>query len=471
MIAAAGRAGAWVVLLAAWALAVEGGALAGEPGPPDHAAIEAIRGLLAEGKFPAARTAAEAFQSTYPGSPFLREAAYAARRAETGTVPDRRKVLVALPLSGEYAPPAAAFRAAIELANEAPGLHLQFVDTKGSGDTCVALVEHAVIESGASLVIGPLTKEESLPCAAAAQALRIPMLALTSSDDVLSAGDMIFRATPSPAQQIQVLLDATIGTRNWKRFAILHPRTPFGENAARTFTEAAVARGASVSVAIGYDPAATDFRALGRELGRKDYKARAGEFYQVKQRLERAGGDPTKATLPPLVDFDAIFIPDSYTRASLIASALAFEEFAVGGFKPSLDSIPITLLGLNAWNNAEWPRRGGKYVQGSIFVDAFDGRSQEASVARFVETWAARHRADPTVVEAVGFDTLRLAAAALEIEGKSPRQALAEVELAGSVAGTLGLGPDRQVRRDWRLLTVLAGEIRPLGADAGPPAP
>jgi ABC-type branched-subunit amino acid transport system substrate-binding protein len=444
---------------------------AGESPPPDQAAIESLRALLDGGKFPAAKAAASEFQAKFPASPFLREAVYAARRAETGTLRDRGKVLVALPLTGEFAPPAAAFRSAIELANEESGLQLQVVDTRGNGETCVALVEKAVIESGVSLVLGPLTKDESLPCAAAAQALRTPMLALTSSDEVLAAGDMVFRATPSPAQQIDALLDATIGTRNWKRFAILHPKTPFGENAARAFTDAASARGASVAATLAYDPAATDFRALGRELGRKDYKARASEFYQVKQRIERAGGDPGKATLPPLVDFDAIFIPDSYTRAALIASALAFEEFAVGGFKPSLDSVPIPLLGLNAWNNAEWPRRGGKYVQGSIFIDAFDGRSQDAAVARFVETWQSRHKADPTVVEAVGFDTLRLAAAALATEGKSPATALAELEMSGSVAGTLGLGPDRQVRREWRMLTVLGGEIRPLGTEPAPPAP
>ena len=49
---------------------------------------------------------------------------------------------------------------------------------------------------------------------------------------------------------------------------------------------------------------------------------------------------------------------------AMVASALAFEEFPVGKFRPKRDMTPVTLLGLNAWNNEELARRGGMTLAG-----------------------------------------------------------------------------------------------------------
>jgi len=444
--------------------------------PGDLGAIQRIRAALAAGRFEDAARDAAQFPATFPDSPFVKEAEYAVRRAQKRVVSDRRKVAVLLPLTGDYALPAANLKAAIELANReaATPATLVFHDTAGKPEQCVKVLETAVLEQGASVVIGPLRKEEALVCGPAAQALQVPMLTLSSSAELVAVGPLLFRPFPSAEEQVAALLDEVMDRRGMRSFAVLHPRTSYGSGAAAAFQAEVTRRGGEVLQVVGYDPASTDFRSSAKALGGKDYKARAAEYASLKAQAAARGGDPSKVVLPPEVAFEAIFIPDSYQRVALVASALAFEEFPVGAFRPRAGDAPITLLGLNAWNNDELARRGGKYVIGSVFVDAFDVRSSDAATARFKDRWGGVSDTEPSVVEAVGYDTMLLVNAALAQDGDLA-SALAGVRIEDGIAGTSGFAADRHAVRAWRVLTVSSSGVVPLGNDPRPtgsdPAP
>lgn len=439
-------------------------------GPADLQAIERVRAAIAAGDLAKAGELGAAFAKDFPDSPFAAEAGWAQRRADGGARPDPLLVAVLLPSSGTYAIPAQSLRTAFELGNEHAGspVRLAFFDTAGSPDQCVKVLEQAVIRQGASVVLGPLLKDEAAKCAPAAQAMHVPMITLTSSEEVLAAGDQVYRAFPSTEQLVDALVDEAYDVRGLKRYAILAPTTPFGENVTRVFTAAVTSRGGTVNATVTYDPNAKDFRAPAKVLGKKDYKARAGEFSRLRSEAERKRQDPDKVVLPPLIDYDAIFIPDSYQRVALIASALAFEEFPVGRFRAHAEDTPLPLLGLNAWNNDELARRGGNYVLDSIFVDAFDPHGTDAPTNRFVDAWRDRSQADPTVVEAAAYDTIRLVGAACALGGDHAA-ALAKVELPDPVSGAVKFGEDRQVVRKWELLTVTKEGIRPLSAPEAAP--
>jgi len=288
---------------------------------------------------------------------------------------------------------------------------------------------------------------------------------LTSSEDALSVGDHVFRAFPSVDQQVEALLAEVMDVRKMTRFAVMYPTNAYSEGAARVFTQAVGARGGTVVYTQTYDPEAKDFRAPAKVLGRKDYKARAAEFAQLKRIAERAGGDPDKVVLPPLIDYEAIFVPDTYQRAALVAAALAFEEFPVGKFRPRKEDRPLPLLGLNAWNNDDFPRRGGLYVQDSIFVDAYDAHADTGAANEFRTDWRALGKGDPSVIVAVGYDVGRLAAAA--VAAGSGIDGLRSARLETPVAGTHGFLDNRQADRSWTLLTVTRDGVGLLQ----PPAP
>lgn len=396
---------------------------------PADAAIARIRTSLHEGDFASVTQETTSFQARFAGSRHAAEAQTAAARAAAGKPPDPHRVAILLPLTGKYAQPAASLRSAIEQAGADLGgaYTLAFYDTAGSPDQCATTLQKAVIEEGATIVIGPLTKEEAARCAPAAQMLHTAMLTLTSSPDVLAAGDQIFRPYPTSEEQVHALVAEMLGHRNMRNFAIIHPKTVYGENAAKAFVNEVTAGGGTVTIDIGYDPTTADFRSVAKQL-------------------------PGKA-------FEAIFVPDTYQTVALIASAIAYQEISVGGFQKPDGPPAVPLIGLNAWHNDEIARRGGAYVQKGIFVDAFDASSLDPAVAKFVENW--KGSTPPSVVDAIGYDSMLLAAAALAAGG-DPAEALGVVEIQNGVAGTQGFDAGRQARRSWRLLTVTKTGIAPL---------
>lgn len=398
---------------------------------PEQAALDALRTALRAGDLKAAGEQAAAFSARFPASSHAAEVQTAAARVAAGKAPDVHRVAALLPLTGKYAQPGASLQAAITQAAATLGgdITVQVYDTAGSPDQCATALRKAVIDDGATIVIGPLTKEEAATCGPAAQALHTAMLPLTSSADVLSAGNQIFRAYPTTEDQARALVAETLGRRNLRNYAILHPRTAYGENAARAFTAEVTTGGGAITVEVGYDPTTADFRSVAKQLSGKA--------------------------------FDAIFIPDTYQTVALVASAIAFQEISVGAFQTAKGPPAVPLLGLNGWHNDEIARRGGAYVQRGIFVDAFDPTASDPAVAAFVAGWKGAN--PPTVLDAVGYDAMLLAAGALA-QGGDPAEALATVEIADGVAGTHGFAATREARRDWRLLTVTRSGVVPLSA-------
>jgi ABC-type branched-subunit amino acid transport system substrate-binding protein len=410
--------------------------------PPDEEALRRMRQALGSGDLPAAKEEAAAFLQKFPDSPFAAEAQVMARREVT---PVRKRVAVLLPSSGTYAPVGKNLKIALELAagRNDSAVELQFFDTAGSGDTCVAKLEEAVLQKGASWVIGPLLKDEAAKCAPAAQALGVPMLVLTAWEGVVDVGDHIYRAYPSTGQLLEALLHETVDVRGMKRYAAVYPKNPYGENAMAGFEAALKERGCTLVASVSYDPTAVDFRKTAAALKAKD----------------------------PSLGYDALFIPDAYARVALLAPALAFEELPVGRFRPKAGVTPITLLGLNGWDHPDLPRRGGTYVQDSIFLDAFDAGSEDVWVSEFVTAYREAAGGEPTLVEAVGYDTVRLLSAAVMVEEGDLLVALKKAELTSPVAGTRMVEEDREVGRSWRMLTITSSGIEPLPSWVPPPPP
>ncbi len=403
----------------------------------DDAAIEKIRSSLREGDLATVTQLATAFSTKYPTSAHGAEAQTAAARAAAGKPPDYKRIAVLLPLTGQYAQPASGLKSAIEQAGEHLGgtYTIAFYDTAGTPDQCVKSLQKAVIEDGATIVLGPLTKEEAAQCAPAAQLLHTAMLPLTSSADVVAAGDQVFRPYPTSEDQVHALLSETLDHRGIKTYAIVHPKTAYGENAARAFVDGVTAGGGSITANIGYEPTTADFRSFAKQLNGKA--------------------------------FDAIFLPDTYQNVALLAAAIASQEISVGGFQ-KVDSDPaVPLLGLNGWHNDEIVRRGGIYVQQAIFVDAFDPHALDPAVVKFVANW--KGDSPPNVLDAVGYDATLLAAGALAAGGDAAT-ALGTVEIKDGVAGTSGFDGNRDAKRDWRLLTITKQGIGPLPAYV-PPTP
>lgn len=398
-------------------------------------------------------------------------AGYLLRRLDAADV--RPGVIgVLLPLSGRYEAAGSQVRRALEFGWRAAGGEgeLRFVDTGTTPETAVAALEELVLEQGAIAVLGPLLTEETEAVVTAAQALRVPLVGLSQALEPEPEQEWIFQAMVTPQDQVEALVDY-VWAQGMDAFAIFAPDTNYGHTAAEAFEEAVAARGGEITVQTFYDEEATDLVPFAQELGRKDYETRGAEFRELKRIAEEQGGNPDRVVLPPTIDFDALFLPDSASRIPLAAASLAYEEFPLGEFQTSRDGETIPMLGLNGWNHPALVHQGGLYVHNAIFTDAFlpDGERGEA----FARLWEEKTGRPPKPLEAVAVDAGRLVAAATRADPTTRaafRQALLAVDVDGAVTGARAFEKrTRSAERDIRLLTITSqGEIVPLEPAAAP---
>jgi len=385
---------------------------------------------------------ADSAQAAWPDSPEAAQLQWLAKRARAKDPTVAGRVGVLLPLSGEYAPPAQRLKDAISLANAQAGspLDLVFVDTKADATTAVQLTQQLVLEKGCVALMGPLHKDAVAAASPVAQGLGVPMITLTQSGDPTVAGDYVFGGLVSLEQQVDALVDHAMGTMGKRSFTVMHPRNAYGDSARDLFVAAVTKRGGTVVRVIPYDPEAKDYRNDARLLGQKK------------------GARPDKGEPdPPTVDFDAIFLPDNFRRATLVASALAYEEFPVGAFRPRFGGDGVALLGLNGWNTDSIVSEGGDYMTGAILVDAFLPSQGSAAVQSFDSAYTSAYDRDPVMLDAVVFDDARIVAAAVQAGGEDRdeiRDQLSKVQLIGPVTGARGFGADREVDRTLLVLRV-----------------
>ncbi|MFT5681082.1 MAG: ABC-type branched-subunit amino acid transport system substrate-binding protein [Myxococcota bacterium] len=407
-----------------------------------------IQSAMVNDSFEDAIELAQRYLELWPDSELSREMEYTIRRAEVGDVVKPRKIGVLLPMSGQYAPAATRFKQSIELANRREGstLQLTFADTGGSTEKTIAELERLVLEEGCVAILGPLLKEGVMPAAEIAQALQVPMVALSQSKNPANAGDYVFRGFLPIQQQVEALVEHAMTDRGFSRFAVLYPDNDYGKGAREIFTEVVTARGGTVVRRQSYDPGARVFLDAARKLGGKSH----------------GSGGSGAANNPPTIDYDALFIPDNHQRVALVASALAYEEFPVGTYRPRRGS-GLPLMGLNAWNNSLLVESGGQYTQGSVFVDAFLATSDDPNTTAFVSSYKGEYGRTPGVIDAVTYDAARLLAQAVGASDgsrTSVRDSLSGVRLKDPVGAGAHFGADREIDRNLLILTVASNGIR-----------
>ena len=97
----------------------------------------------------------------------------------------------------------------------------------------------------------------------------------------------------------------------------------------------------------------------------------------------------------PIVDFDAVFIPDNYQQIALIAPHFPFN---------SIFNVPF--LGTSLWQSPELIEMAGEYVQRAIFPSGFFKKSESATVREFVKAYKKNFDSEPGILAANGYDTI-----------------------------------------------------------------
>jgi ABC-type branched-subunit amino acid transport system substrate-binding protein len=425
------------------------------------------------------------------GSPLA--AALAARSAASSTPTVAGTIGVAVPLSGKFKAWGEAILQGVGLAIPEGGpIRVVVKDTRGEPDGAAEAVAQLAAE-GAVAVIGGVTNAEALRAATAAQQAGVPMLSLSKVDGVTDGRPYVFRLMLTARAQAQALAELAIQRRGLRRVVILYPEIPYGTELRSAFGAEVEARGGVVTRAVGYEADRANFSPLVKELvGRAQVEQRA-DWREIQRTITKEITDPyrrakalekARKELPPIVEFDAVFVPDFARTVTLLAPTLAVEDVVTACDPREIERIqkvspwtvkPVLLLGGNGWDDPAIVEKAGRYVECAVFVDGFFAGSERAETRKFVEAFQTAHARSPSILEASAYDAARMIAAEMR-QGVSARaamrDALARQPPFPGATGDVTFDAQGEPVRSLFFLTVDKGVIREMRPEeiSGAPA-
>jgi branched-chain amino acid transport system substrate-binding protein len=272
-------------------------------------------------------------------------------------------VALLLPLSGPSAALGqamlnAAQMALFDLADDR--LELLTRDTQGSAAGATSAAQ-SVIAGGAQLILGPLLQAEVEAVKPIAQAARVPVIAFSTATQLAGGGTYLMGFTPD--QDIN-RVTAYAHSKGLERFAVLAPRSAYGEIVANAVQAAVTANAATLVRVEFYDPTIND----------------------MAQAVRRFAGQGH--------DFDALFLPEGGARLKALAPQLPYFN---------IDPSKVKFLGTGLWDEpglgTEPSLDGGWYAAPA-----------PASRAAFERRYQELYKTKPARLATLGYDATALAA-------------------------------------------------------------
>ena len=323
-----------------------------------------------------------------------------------------------LPLSGPYQTFGQRALKGLELAqaqfssqSSNPPLNIIIKDSGADPDKTITALEELYRDQVAA-IIGPIVTSEI--AAHEAQQMGIPIITLTQKDNIPEIGDKVFRNFITPKMQVQTLTSFTVESLGLYRFAILYPDETYGITFMNLFWDELLESGGQVVAVESYKPDQTDFsdsikklvglfyeipedlKPVKEELAEDQKQEDAETSGQAEDQTQIAGarGGEEEDEPEPIVDFDAIFIPDSPGKAGQIVPQLAY-----------YDIKDVYILGTNLWHSDSLIKIAHQYVQGAVMPDGFFAASPSPRVQKFVKDFEETYQEAPDFIEAIVYDT------------------------------------------------------------------
>jgi branched-chain amino acid transport system substrate-binding protein len=324
----------------------------------------------------------------YGGHPIFGKGIELRKRIAEIRLVDRSAIGCILPLTGRFAVYGSRALDAIILATgifnpeaESP-IKLIIEDSQSNPEVAREAVTRLAKKENVIGIIGPLGSTTSLEAAKEAQQLGVPILTLTQREGITETGDYVFRNFLTANMQVNTLVKYAIENLGMESFTILYPEETYGNEMMNLFWDEVLRYGGEIRGVESYKIEQTDF---GKEI-----KSIAGlDVFEEEDQSEEGP--------EPIIDFDALFIPDSYSRILMIAPQLAF-----------YDVTGIQLLGMSGWNSPELLNKDSKYLEGAIFTDGFFLDSHNPSVRNFIDQFYVALGSEPGDLEALAYDASRI---------------------------------------------------------------
>jgi ABC-type branched-subunit amino acid transport system substrate-binding protein len=345
------------------------------------------------------------------------------------------RIGVLLPLTGKYEAFGEKAKKAIELAFNQTESHTYELVTEDSGDTPesnVAALQKLVEQDKVIAVLGPLLSKGIDQLTTKAEYYQVPLVSMAAVQGPIATD--LFSCSISSHDQASRIVEYAMKNKGFRKFAIMAPSNKGGEELAQAFWDEVEARKGEVKEFELYDPNDTDFRKeVDRIIGLGYPDARAKELDELAiQRKEMNITRKTMKTaqyfeLPPIIDFDAVFIADEAKIAGEIIPTFAFRN---------ANKIPF--LGISTWNSPQLIQRAGEAVDGAAFPVGFNTLSPSDSTQKFYDLYHTAYESSPGEFEAIAFDAAKLVLNALKQSPSSRDDFRKQLENNSPIEGGTG---------------------------------
>lgn len=409
------------------------------------------------------------------GTPFQQRSESYIAQIDSRRRVDSDTIGAVLPLTGRYSHIAYKTLNGLKLGlglvgSDKSSLRLAVVDSEGTPEGARRSVERLVLEDSVIAVVGSLLSRTAAAVGGKTEELGVPSIALSQKAGLTQAGAYLFRNAVTSEMQVKELVRIAMDQMGMKKFAILFPNDYYGVEYANLFWDEVLARGGSIVAAQTYNSTETDFRGPVKRLvgtfyvedRRVEYKNRVTDWFKKQKRVSTRV-QPPDDLLPPIVSFDALFIPDSPRAIGQIAPMLAYQ------------GVHTRLLGTNVWNSNELVRRGQKNVENAIFVDSNLVNEPAFKKSKFFTEYQKNFGEEPGVFEAQGYETGLLLRKLIE-GGERSRVGLASA-LSGlrefqGLSGPMAMSSNRELIRPLTPFVVRENAIMAWTPELDqPPAP
>jgi len=373
-------------------------------------------------------------------------------------------VAILLPLSGPRAALGKAMLDAAQLAVfeiASQNFVLLPYDTKGTPEGAEDAAARA-LGRGAKLVLGPLLADSVDAVASQTRISDVNVVAFSNSRRV--AGNGVYVLGFAPDQQVDAIVDYA-AAQGLTSYGVLAPSNDYGQVVVDSLYTATGNRGAVVTKAGYYDPAAADFSESARAL--TNYDQRREELLQQMAALEGRTDEVSRQALAKLEvldtigdpPFDAVVLPDAGQNLRTLAALMNFYD---------VEQPAVRFLGLRAWDGTP-EVVSERALQGAWFAaPPVDERE------KFVIRFRAAYNYEPPRLASLAYDATALAA----LLAQSPRAtdfsatALTDANGFRGVDGVFRLRADGTVERNYAIYEVTAGGfqvIQPAAESFQPP--
>ncbi|MFH1016866.1 MAG: penicillin-binding protein activator [Pseudomonadota bacterium] len=430
--------------------------------PADYICFKLAKIAYHLGDLDSARKLVTSFLNRYPNHEFSREAVELSERLYRSEKVDPKAIGLLVPMSGTNEAYAQQVLQGAALAlnlftapSPAEPVRLYIGDSGDTPEQAVGALEKLVREHNIIAAAGPLFARQSQAASITAADMGLPIISLSAAEGITQIGPTVFRNGLTKSEQAANLAYIAKDVLGIQRCAILYPANNYGTEFMRLFWREFAARGGEIRGAEGYDAASRDFStALKRIVGLAPLSLRQKELCtktELKEPTGRVCYAPDK--IPPVVDFECLFLPDNYDMADQIAPML-----------PYYDVRGVQLLGTNLWDTAELLQSGNSdYLQGAIFLDGFTKDRKSAPVPQFVERFYSTFGREPGIFEAFTYDTLAIMISVIDRGNPPSREAfaagLAQVKDFPGVTGATSFRQNRDAARRLAILTVDGSRI------------